>query len=61
MHKSIVSLDIGGGGKDRKEAVIDVSTNNPGPMADKEGMVTLSMEVSTIGMTWYGVADPCRL
>ena len=59
VHKSTVSFDAGGGGKDRKEVVIDVSTNNLEPTADKEGMAMLSMEVSMVGMTWSSVAGPC--
>ena len=31
MHKSTVSLGVGGGDTKGKEAVIVVSTNNPGP------------------------------
>ena len=50
-HKFIVSVGSGGGGIDRKVAIIGVSANNPRPTADKEGMATLSMEVSMVGMT----------
>ena len=57
-HKSVVSVGSGGGGKDGKVVVIGVLENNPRPTADKEGMATLSMKVSTIGMTWFSVAGP---
>ena len=60
-HKSAVSVGSGGGGKDGKEVVKDVSANNHKPMADKEGMTTLSMEVSTVGMIWSGVVYPCGM
>ena len=59
-HKSIVLVGFGGEGKDGKEAVRDVSANNPRPTTNKEGMAMLSMEVSMVGMTWYGVDGPCR-
>ena len=57
-HKFVVSVGSGGGGRDGKEAVIDVSINNTGCMTRKEGMATMSMEVSMVGMTWFGVAGP---
>ena len=58
MKKFAVSLDAGGGGKYGKEAVMELSTNNPGPIADKEGMDASSMEVSMVGMTLSGVVGP---
>ena len=58
-HKYAVSFESCGGGNEGKEAIIDVSVNNPGATTDKDGMASLSMEVSMIGMTWFGVADPC--
>ena len=58
VHRSIVSLDVGGGGKYGKEVVMEVSAKNMGPTADKEGMAMLSMEVSMIGMTLSGVSGP---
>ena len=60
VQKSDVSFDSDGGGKDGKEVVRDVSANNIAPMAAKEGMAMLSMEVSMVGMTWSSVAGPCR-
>ena len=59
-HKSAVSFGSDGGGKDGKEAIRDVSMKKLGSMADKDGMDTLSMEVSTVEMTWFGVAGPHR-
>ena len=41
IHKSTMSVSEGGGGKYGKESVTGVSTNNPGPTIDKEGMDTL--------------------
>ena len=60
MHKSTMPFDSYGGVNEGNEAIIDVSPNNPRDMADKDGMATLSMEVSTVGMTWSGVASPYR-
>ena len=53
-----MSVGFGGGGKDGKEAIIDVSVNNLEAMDDKDGMAMFSMEVSTVGITWSDVVGP---
>ena len=60
MHKSAVLRDAGGGGKDGNEAVMEVSTNNLGPIATMNGMATLSMEVSMVVMALSCVFEPYR-
>ena len=59
MHKFVVSLDAHGGGKNGKEIIMEVSKNNRRPTSNKEGVATLSMEVSLVGMTLAGVVGPC--
>ena len=59
MHKSIVFLGSGGGGKDGKVTIMEVVTNNPGPTAVKGGTVALLMEVSMVGMTLASAVGPC--
>ena len=59
MHKSTVSLGVGGGSTKGKESIMEVSKNNPGPTANNEGVVTLSKAVSTVGITLAGVVGPC--
>ena len=59
VHKSVVSFSMGGGGKYGKVYVIGTLKKNLGPNTDMEGMDTLSMEVSMVGMTCSGVACPC--
>ena len=60
MHKSIVLLGAGGGGKVGKEDIMEVLVNNLGPTTSIEEMVASSIEVSMVGMTWSSVANPCR-
>ena len=59
MHKSIVSLGVGGGETKGKVSVIEVSVNNPGPMFNNEGLVVMLMMASIVGMTLDGVVGPC--
>ena len=58
MQKYVVSFDSCGGGNEGKEVVIDVLVNNLEAMDDKDGMAMLSMEVSTVGITWSDVVGP---
>ena len=58
VHKSNMSVDIGGGGKDKKVSVIGVLENKPEPTIDKEGMDVMSMEVSMVGRTCSSVFGP---
>ena len=58
VHKSVVSVDVGRGGKYGKVSPIRVLENNPRPTTDMEGMDTLSMEVSMVGMMCSDVASP---
>ena len=58
VHKYVVSVGVDEGGKDGKVVIIGVSTNNPGPTTDKEGMDTMSMVISMVRMTCLGVVDP---
>ena len=54
MHKSVVSLGRDGGDTKGKEAIIEVSTNNPGPTFKMMGVVVLSTMVSIVGITLAG-------
>ena len=56
-HKLVVSVGTVGGGRDGKVSAISTSTNNPSPTTDKDGIDTLSMVVSMVGMTCSGVAS----
>ena len=58
VHKSSMSVGIGGCYMDEKVSAIGVLENNPEPMVEKEGMDTLSMAVSMVGMTCFGVVGP---
>ena len=53
-----MSVDVGGVGRDGKVFTIGTSTNNPRPTKDKEGMATLLMVISMVGMTCFGVVSP---
>ena len=57
-HKSDTLVGIGGGGKDKKVAVIGVLVNKLGPTIDKYGMDMLLMVVSIIKRTCFEVDDP---
>ena len=59
INKSTMSVGTVGGGRDRKVSTIGDSKNNIGPTTDKDGMDTLSMVVSMVKMTSFGVASPC--
>ena len=59
MHKSIVSLGGDGGDTKGKEAVIEVSENNPGATFRMIGVVMLSTVVSIVGITLTGVVGAC--
>ena len=48
VHKSVVLLSVGGGGKDGKVSTMGVLRNNTEPTTDKEGIDTLSMVVSMV-------------
>ena len=55
VHKYDISVNEGGGGKDKKVSIIGELENNIGPRTDMEGMDTLSMVVSIVGSTCFGV------
>ena len=55
VHKFVMSIGIGRGGKYGKVSTIGVLQNNTGTKIDMEGMDTLSMEVSMVGMTCFDV------
>ena len=52
-----MSVDKGGGGKDKKVSVNGPLQNNPGEKIEREGMETLSMVVSTVGRTYSRVVS----
>ena len=58
VHKSDISIDEGGDGKDKKVSFIGVLANKPRPTVDRDGMDMLSMVVSIVGRTCFGVLDP---
>ena len=58
VHKFVVSDIKGRGGKYGKVSTIGVLENNTGPTTDMEGMDTLSMAVSMVGMTCSDVVAP---
>ena len=60
VHKFVMSIDIGGGGKDGKVHVTGVLENKLGPTAHKEGIDMLSMAVSMvviIFLVWSSLAN----
>ena len=59
LHKSTMTVGVGGGGKDGKVSIIGVLENKLGITLDKEGMEMLSMVVSMVGMMCLDVASPC--
>ena len=61
MHKSTILLGVGGGGTKGKEAIMEVSENNPRPIANNEGVAVLSKAVSTVGITLVGAVVPYGL
>ena len=58
VHKFVVSVRKGRGGKYGKVSPIGVLENSPRPTIDMEGMDTLSMVVSMVGMTCSDEAGP---
>ena len=48
----------GGGRSDIKVSIKGALVNRPRPMTDREGMDTLSMMVSIVGRTCFGVVYP---
>ena len=58
VHKSTISFAVGRGGKDEKVFVIGVLENKPEPTTYKEGIDTLSMAVSMVGMMCSRVVGP---
>ena len=59
VHNSTMSVSMGGGNRDGKVSAIGTSTKNTSPIVDNDGMDTLSMVVSMVGMTCFDVANPC--
>ena len=59
MHKSVVSLSGGGGDTKGKEAIIEVSANNPGPTFSMVGVTVLSNVVSIVGIMLVGFLGTC--
>ena len=58
VHKSDTSVGVCGGGKEKKVSVIGIMENNSRPTSDKEGREALSIEVSMVEGTCFGVASP---
>ena len=58
VYKSDMSVDEGGGGKEKKVFINEALENKLGPLSDKEEMDTLSMVVLTIGRTCFKVVSP---
>ena len=58
VNKSDISVNEGGGGKDKKVFVKGELENKLVPMVDMEGMDTLLMVALIVGMTFCGVAGP---
>ena len=54
MHKYAVSLGGDGGDTKGKEAIIEVSANNPGPTFRMMGLVVSLIVVSIVGITLAG-------
>ena len=61
MHKSVVLIGVSGGGTKGKEAIIEVLVNNLGLTANNEGVDSLSMAVSIVGITLAHLVGPCGL
>ena len=60
MHKSTVSFGVSGGDTKGKDAVMVVSTNNPGPTFNNGEAGMLLTMVLTAWITLAGVVFPCR-
>ena len=58
VHKFIVSVGKGRGGKYGKVSPLGVLENSPRRTTNMEGMEMLSMVVSMVGMTCCDVAGP---
>ena len=58
VHKFVVSMGKGRGGKYGNVSPIGVLENSFRPTIDMEGMDILSMVVSMVGMMCYDVAIP---
>ena len=59
IQKSIVSFGVSSGDTKRKEAIMVVSTNNPGPTFNNGEASMLSTMVLTAGITFVCVVIPC--
>ena len=55
VHKSNMSVDDGGGGKDKKVSVNGASKNKSRLTIDREGMETLLRVVLTVGRKCSGM------
>ena len=60
MHKFTVSFGVNDGDTKGKEAVMVVSTNNPGPTFNNGEGGMLSTMVLTVGITLASVVSTCR-
>ena len=58
VQKYDISLDLGGGGKDKNMFIIGALENKHGPIVDWEGMDTLLMVVLIVGRTCSSVDGP---
>ena len=58
VHKYETSVDVGGGGKDKKVSIMGVLEKSTGPAIDRDGMDTLSMAELIVIRTYSGVVDP---
>ena len=59
MHNSVVSFGFSGGDTKEKEAIIVVSSNNPGPTFNNGEAGMLSTMVLTTEITLVGAVSPC--
>ena len=59
MQKSSISFGVGGGDTKGKEAIMVVSTNNPGPTFNNGEAGMLSTMVLTATITLAGAVSPC--
>ena len=55
MHKYDMSVDEGGGGKDKNVCVKGVLVNMPMPKIDKDGMDTMSMVELIVRSMCFGM------
>ena len=59
MNKSTVPLSVGVGCNNKKEVVMFISMNNPGPVANNGGVIVLSTIVLMVGITLVGAIGLC--